>query len=100
MRRAGGASGDSELRALDNLGVTIAQLEAFEKSAGQLIEGARRPLRVPLTFPEIEAGSDEHGEYIRVAFDLPRGAFATVALEEIMKVGRAADAEASDEEHE
>lgn len=100
MRRASGATDESELRALENLGVTIAQLEAFEKSAGQLIEGARRPLRVPLTFPEIEAGSDEHGEYIRLAFDLPRGAFATVALEEIMKVGRGAEAESPDEEHE
>ncbi|MBX3388813.1 MAG: tRNA pseudouridine(13) synthase TruD [Phycisphaeraceae bacterium] len=100
MRRAGGATDEAELRSLENLGVTIAQLQSFEKSAGQLIEGARRPLRVPLTFPEIEAGSDEHGEYIRVAFDLPRGAFATVALEEIMKAGRAGDAEPSDEEDE
>lgn len=87
MRKASGKSGESELAALERLGVTLEQLEAFDKEAGHLIEGSRRPLRVPLSFPEIEAGADEHGQYIRVAFDLPRGAFATVALEEIMKLG-------------
>lgn len=85
MRRASGAIGEAEGHALLEMGVTLEQLGAFCRSAGQLIEGARRPLRVPLSFPELEAGADEHGEYIRVAFDLPRGSFATVALEEIMK---------------
>jgi len=103
MRRASGATDVTELAALDRLGVTVPQLVAFDKSAGQLIEGARRPLRVPLAYPELEAGLDEHGEYIRVAFDLPRGAFATVALEEIMKVGRDTEASAgtdsTEEEH-
>ncbi|MBX3380051.1 MAG: tRNA pseudouridine(13) synthase TruD [Phycisphaeraceae bacterium] len=102
MRRASGNVDATETAALERLGVTMGQLQAFEKAAGQLIEGARRPLRVPLEFPEIEAGLDEHGQYIRVAFDLPRGAFATVALEEIMKVGRspAQGAESTDEGHE
>lgn len=98
MRRASGAIDAIELAALDRLGVTMPQLVAFDKSAGQLIEGARRPLRVPVAFPELEAGLDEHGQYIRVAFDLPRGAFATVVLEEIMKVGRATDASADSPE--
>jgi tRNA pseudouridine13 synthase len=48
-------------------------------------EGGRRPLRVPLQNPSIEGGSDEHGQYIRVAFDLPRGSYATIVLREIMK---------------
>ncbi|MGH7244355.1 MAG: tRNA pseudouridine(13) synthase TruD [Phycisphaerales bacterium] len=96
MRRASGPTDATELAVLDRLNVSLPQLQAFDKSAGQLIEGARRPLRVPLSFPEFEAGLDEHGEYIRVAFDLPRGAFATVALEEIMKVGNRATPASTD----
>ena len=42
-------------------------------------------MRVNLQNPSIEAGVDEHGEFIRVAFDLPRGAYATIVLREIMK---------------
>lgn len=56
----------------------------FEQS-GRGLEGARRPLRAPITNIEIESGIDEHGPYIRTAFDLPRGVYATVALREIMK---------------
>ncbi|MBS0190457.1 MAG: tRNA pseudouridine(13) synthase TruD [Phycisphaerales bacterium] len=87
MRRAGGEPGQIELRCLEKLGVSEADLSAFDSRAGRMIEGARRPLRVPVAYPEIDAGADEHGEYVRVAFDLPRGAFATVVLEEIMKTG-------------
>lgn len=102
MRRAHGLVDATETNALDRLGVTMGQLQAFEKAAGQLLEGARRPLRVPLEFPEIEAGADEHGEYIRLAFDLPRGAFATVVLEEVMKSGRerASSGDTTEEGHE
>jgi tRNA pseudouridine13 synthase len=46
--------------------------------------GARRPFRVPLTNPELEAGFDEHGPHVRVAFDLPAGAYATVVLRELL----------------
>jgi tRNA(Glu) U13 pseudouridine synthase TruD len=28
---------------------------------------------------------DEHGAYIRCAFELPRGSFATVVMRELMK---------------
>jgi len=45
-------------------------------------KGLRRPLRVPLTNPEISSGLDEHGAFVRMAFDLPPGAFATVVLRE------------------
>ncbi len=48
--------------------------------------GMRRPLLVPLKNTEVDGGSDEHGPYISVAFELTRGSFATVALREIMKV--------------
>ena len=63
----------------------LADLDAFDRRSAHLIDGARRPLRVPVTDPQVEAGADEHGEYVRCAFDLPRGAFATVVLREVMK---------------
>jgi len=46
--------------------------------------GARRPLRIVMTNWETDAGVDEHGSFIRLAFDLPKGAFATVLCREIM----------------
>ncbi len=49
------------------------------------LKGARRPLRVPVHNAATDAGADEHGPYIRVAFDLPAGAYATVVLRELMK---------------
>ena len=48
-------------------------------------DGSRRPLREPLRNADVESGFDEHGPFIRVAFDLPRGVYATIALREIMK---------------
>ncbi len=62
-----------------------------EDDDDSVLEGERRPYRVPLTNPDIEAGVDEFGSYIRCAFDLPRGAFATVVMEEIMKNDKAAE---------
>lgn len=68
-----------ELAALDAAGLTE---QAF---IDQGVEGGRRPLRVRISNPEVDAGVDEHGGYVRLAFDLPRGAYATVVLREIMK---------------
>ena len=51
-----------------------------------MIGGDRRPLRIPVIDPEVEGGVDEHGAYIRCAFELPRGSFATTVMDEIMKV--------------
>lgn len=47
-------------------------------------EGTRRPLRVPIRHPQIDAGMDERGPFVRVAFDLPAGAFATSLLHELL----------------
>ena len=46
--------------------------------------GGRRPLRVPVTNHGLDAGTDQRGNYIRVAFELPKGAYATGVLAEIM----------------
>ncbi len=45
--------------------------------------GSRRPLRIALTHPQAESGVDEHGNFVRVAFDLPKGAYATNVLQEL-----------------
>ncbi|MFM7051744.1 MAG: tRNA pseudouridine(13) synthase TruD [Planctomycetota bacterium] len=47
-------------------------------------EGARRPFRIAMRDWAVDAGVDEHGGYIRLVFDLPKGAFATVLCREIM----------------
>ncbi|MFM7260333.1 MAG: tRNA pseudouridine(13) synthase TruD, partial [bacterium] len=49
--------------------------------------GARRPFRVEVSNWEIDAGVDLHGSFIRLAFDLPKGAFATVLCRELLGVG-------------
>lgn len=49
--------------------------------------GARRPLRASLRNVEVDGGVDEHGGYIRTAFDLPPGTYATVVLREVMRNG-------------
>ena len=46
--------------------------------------GSRRPLRVPVRNHSLDAGTDDRGNYMRVAFDLPKGAYATGVLAEIM----------------
>jgi len=45
------------------------------------MEGGRRPLRVPLANPVL----DRVGEDLVLEFSLPRGAYATSVLREIMK---------------
>ncbi len=84
MKRCAGARDEVELRALEQAGVTVEDLVRMNRGA----PGARRALRVPLIDPDLEAGADEHGEYIRIAFELSAGSFATVVLQEIMKPER------------
>lgn len=86
MTRAAGAIDALEVACLEHAGVTLDQLAAFDASQRRLaLEGKRRALRVPVIDPEVEGGVDEHGAYIRCAFELPRGAFATEVLREVIK---------------
>ncbi len=57
----------------------------FRRAGDMRVKGARRPLRVQPGDCRLEAGSDEHGGYITVAFTLPPGSFATVLMRELMK---------------
>lgn len=85
MRRAGGAVGEAELAALTRAGVTPEDLERFDRTSRDLINGTRRALRARVTHTQVEGGVDEHGAYVRCAFDLPKGSFATVVMGEVMK---------------
>ncbi|MCL4221320.1 MAG: tRNA pseudouridine(13) synthase TruD [Phycisphaerales bacterium] len=87
MPRAGGRVAEVELEALGAFGLSPEDLEPAERAGIMMAGGARRALRVRLKAPDVEGGLDEHGPYVRCAFDLPRGAFATEVLREIMKTG-------------
>jgi tRNA pseudouridine13 synthase len=81
MIRTGPAVDTVEREALRAMGLTP---ESF-KTRDCEFKGTRRPLRVPVGNTATESGVDEHGAYIRVAFDLPAGSYATVLLREMMK---------------
>lgn len=85
MLRAQGPTDAAEVAALARFDVTPEDLAAYDARSEFKLEGKRRPLRVPLIDPEVEGGVDEFGAYVRCAFELPRGSFATVALREVMK---------------
>ncbi|MFN5943788.1 MAG: tRNA pseudouridine(13) synthase TruD [Phycisphaerae bacterium] len=89
MLQATHAAGDVERRCLAALGVTPEDIARHDTASRWPLEGKRRPLRVPITDPEVEGGVDEHGAYIRCAFELPRGSFATVVMRELMKPAEA-----------
>jgi tRNA pseudouridine13 synthase len=80
MIEPAGAVRELEHEATRALGVNPEVFSARETD----LEGTRRPFRVPLSNVELEGGFDEHGPFIRVAFDLPRGAYATVVLRELL----------------
>jgi tRNA pseudouridine13 synthase len=59
----------------------------FKQEGQDQAKGARRPLRVKPAETTLEAGVDQHGTFITVAFTLPAGSFATELLREVMKMG-------------
>lgn len=85
MKRASGEPGALEEGLLAETGLS---LEGFARGSEALraeLPGARRALRVAITDVELEGGIDEHGPFIRAAFDLPPGSFATTVIREITK---------------
>ncbi len=94
MARPGGEVGSRELEALALAGISSKDMELCEqRDAYPMIGGDRRPLRIPVLDPEVEGGIDEHGAYIRCAFELPRGSFATTVMDEVMKTSAMQDLE-------
>ncbi|MCA9285756.1 MAG: tRNA pseudouridine(13) synthase TruD [Phycisphaerales bacterium] len=97
MFRPTGTPAEIELGVMEEVGLDPSLFD--QRLYG--FEGTRRPLRARVSNVEIDSGVDEHGPYLRLAFDLPRGAYATVLLREIMgdglveaAVGASADPEA------
>ena len=85
MTRASGRTLEVEIGALHAHGVREEDLLAYARRNPDSLDGDRRPLRVPLMYPDVEAGADEYGLFIRCSFELPPGAFATTVMQEIMK---------------
>jgi tRNA pseudouridine13 synthase len=85
MTRAAGKVAEHERAALEATGITEYQIDAQTRRQVEAMVGQRRPLRVPLKLPDVESGVDERGDYIKCIFELPRGAFATTVMQEIMK---------------
>lgn len=85
MLRAEGEVDGIETAELAAAGVPPDALDEAVRHLGPAMSGTRRAFRIPLKYPDIEGGVDEHGPYIRLAFELPPGAFATTVLREIMK---------------
>ncbi len=81
MTEAAGRTREREREALAASGIPAEVL--LDPARGS--KGSRRPLRVALSNADVDSGLDEHGAYVRTAFDLPRGPYATVVLREIMK---------------
>jgi tRNA pseudouridine13 synthase len=95
MTRPAGVPLEWELKALHDFGLSE---EALTKIEGARLSGTRRPTRVKLENVEVAGGVDEHGSFVKLAFTLGRGSFATVVLREIMKSKAAAGAEDSEGE--
>lgn len=77
------ASGEVLTREKDSFEASGVDDELFAQSEFDF-RGTRRPYRVQISNLELDSGFDEHGPYIRAAFDLPRGSYATVVLREII----------------
>ena len=82
MTEATGTPGEIEGVVLADCGLRKEQV--FCPDSGK-VSGARRPLRVPIGEPTLEAGADERGPYVLLAFSLPPGAYATGVIREISK---------------
>jgi tRNA pseudouridine13 synthase len=80
MSLPAGAQREREERLLATEGIS---LEQFDLPGGLRMEGERRPFRVPLGEPVRELD----GADLILSFSLPRGAYATTVLGEVMKNG-------------
>lgn len=80
MTLPGGTARRREEALLDEHGLTLDQ---FELPGGLRMEGERRPFRVTVGEPVVA----ESGDGLTIAFSLPKGSYATVVMDEIMKTG-------------
>jgi tRNA pseudouridine13 synthase len=59
--------------------------DQFQLVPGSRLDGARRPLRVPLLDWSVESARDERGDFLQLRFTLPPGAYATNVVREVCK---------------
>jgi tRNA pseudouridine13 synthase len=59
--------------------------DSFRGSGFRMLQGARRPLRVPIGEPKAEFCKDGQGQLLKLTFELPAGAYATCLLRELCK---------------
>ena len=79
MTAAAAGVAEAEARLLVEEGVTLADFQR----GGDETQGARRPYRVLLGGASLE----QEGEDLRLTFELPKGAYATEVLHELLKDG-------------
>jgi tRNA pseudouridine13 synthase len=82
MTRAAEGPGEVEQQVLDVFGIHPDELAGVGDVHA---EGSRRPMRIALRDPKVLGGSDDFGPFVELAFEMPRGAFATIVLREVMK---------------
>lgn len=88
MTEPTGLPGKNEARVLSEAGLTREQMVVQD---GVKLDGARRPLRVPLGECDVTDGDDDRGPYLQLRFGLPPGSYATSVVREVCKVDVEAD---------
>jgi tRNA pseudouridine13 synthase len=78
--------GEPARREAEVLAASHLSEEDFTDIESVKIDGERRPLRVPLSDVTVGEGGDKRGAYVRLAFTLPPGAYATCVTREVCKV--------------
>ena len=63
------------------------QTEDFRQLKRMKLHGSRRPLRFRPDEFDADAGTDDHGPFVELAFILPAGCYATMILRETCKTG-------------
>jgi len=76
---------EMELEALAEQSVSVELMQQPHEVLPSPLSGSRRSLRMAIENVDLSGGMDERGGYVRLAFELPRGSFATMLLREIMK---------------
>ena len=82
MKPLTGPAGKIENPLLDAVQLSEDDRKRLNKFGGV---GGRRPLRFRPEQTKIAPGTDEHGDYLELHFNLPSGCYATVLLQEITK---------------
>lgn len=80
MSHPSGEAAEIERAVLEEEGLSLDHFEGPFAGSGR---GARRPLRFLPTETGVDEGSDAAGPFVRLAFALPRGCYATALLREL-----------------